>query len=240
MGFFPVGTRRPGITFVSTGNCPLHFVLAITPGRGAPNCFHHDISPRNHNTSPNLLQTSPPTSGESRGPACAGVRIQHDATLSLPGLEKHGRSRHPPCCPSPATDTRGQTALAPHPLDTGVQHKQPRSPCVHRTAGHTSTHDSRAGRGPGKGRQPPTHTSPASSCSSPLPPHLPLLSTELQVLPSLGLQHRLNQLIPPYPQFPQDTSKIPYVGREVYSSCLDPEGCAGEAGLERSAEDLNS
>lgn len=108
MGFFPVGTRRPGITFVSTGNYPLHFVLAIIPGRGAPNCFHHNISPRNHNTSPNLLQTSPPTSGEGRGPACAGVRIQHDATLSLPGLEKHGRSRHPPCCPSPATDTRGQ------------------------------------------------------------------------------------------------------------------------------------
>lgn len=131
MGFFPVGTRRPGITFVSTGNCPLHFVLAITPGRGAPNCFHHDISPRNHNTSPNLLQTSPPTSGESRGPACAGVRIQHDATLSLPGLEKHGRSRHPPCCPSPATDTRGQ----------------PWHPTLSTQVSNTSSHAARASTG---------------------------------------------------------------------------------------------
>jgi len=49
------------------------------------------------------------------------VRIQHDATLNIPGLEKQERRQHHPCLPSPATGMRG-TASAPHPLDTGCGH----------------------------------------------------------------------------------------------------------------------
>lgn len=122
------------------------------------------------------------------------MKIPHDATLNIPGLEKHGRRQGPSLLSPSATGTREHDQ---HPsLQTeGPALRHQHRPYSHRVGSSPSTQTTRqAGRGDG---QHPQSALPASSCLLRLPPSLS--PSVLQVHRDLGLQHWPSQLFSTLP-----------------------------------------
>lgn len=175
---------------------------------------------------PDQLPASPPTSRP-----CT-ESTEHDATLSIPGLEKHGRRQHPPCCPSRVTDARRDSSGTPPSRHRCPACRRQYRLYIHRTVCHTNAHDNKAGRGQALLSHPSAHLL-ASSCLLSTHPMLSFSPHRFKCTQIWVSGISLISSFPPHPQFPEGTCKIPFVGEKVYPSCLDIGSC-DEDGLEHS------
>lgn len=106
LGFLCVEIRDPKYHFCYIGNFHLYFFSGVIPGRDKPNCLPSPSPLEMKCTNPSA-QPSPPTSGGPEALPVQRMKIPHDATLNIPGLEKHGRRYGPSLLSPSATGTRG-------------------------------------------------------------------------------------------------------------------------------------
>lgn len=97
----------PSISFATQEISHLYFFSGAIPGRDEPNCLPPPSPLEMKCTNPSA-QPSPPTSGGPKALPVQRMKIPHDATLNIPGLEKHGRRYGPSLLSPSATGNRGQ------------------------------------------------------------------------------------------------------------------------------------